>query len=277
MRRLFRPVNRIGARLLALALLIGACSEPTPIIRSVVLSGGAYVRIPNQWSPGSPSDSTSLAALSADIFSVEIWAAGDSLPPNTLARPSLFTISNAANGTELGIFRAPYDSSAIFVILDNQFIDVYSIPGCDWNDPDRFTQVALTYDGSMVKVYGNGATLGSMTLNADIDVYDSDALIGAEWGVRNDPKTLDNFWYGAFDEVRLWTTVLPESEMAFRHENPDKLTRHYAPDGLVPLIGLWRFNREGSDGEAVLDGSGKGNDGILVAGAGILGFSEQGL
>ena len=260
-----------------LGILISACSEPTPVTRSVVLSGGAYVRITNRWIPGQPQDSTSLAALSSDVFSVEIWAAGDSLPPNTLERPSLFTISNAANGTEIGIFRAPFDSSAIFVILSGQFIpQLFSIPGCDWNDPDLFVQVVLTYDGNTLTLYGNGTRLGSTTLGANIDVFDSDALIGAEWGTRNDPSTLDNFWYGAIDEVRLWTIVLQEGEMAFRYNNPGKLTRHYSPTGLDALIGLWRFNRAGLDGDPVLDGSGKGNDAVLNKAEGQLDFTDAG-
>ena len=269
----------IGRTILAglLGILVPACTEPTPITRSVVLSGGAYVRIANRWIPGQPQDSTSLAALSSGEFSVEIWAAGDSLPPNTLERPSLFTISNAANGTEIGIFRAPFDSSAIFVILSGQFIpQLFSIPGCDWNDPDLFVQVVLTYDGNTLTLYGNGTRLGNTTLGANIDVFDSDALIGAEWGTRNDPATLDNFWYGAIDEVRLWTIVLQEGEMAFRYNNPGKLTRHYSPTGLDPLIGLWRFNRAGLDGDPVLDGSGKGNDAVLNKAEGQLDFTDAG-
>ncbi len=131
-------------------------------------------------------------------------------------------------------------------------------------------------DTATLNIYGNGEQLGSETVNIDLDVADSDALIGADWDLSNDPSTLSNFWYGAIDEVRLWTTVLPAGEMDFRYRNPDKLTKNYSPTGLDPLLGLWRFNQRGSDGNVVPDRSGKGNDAMLKAGEGRLDFTDAG-
>ena len=236
----------------------------------MVLAGGAYVRIENR------EDSTSLAALNSNVFSLEIWAAGDILPFGVGERPALFTIGNEQGGNEIGIYRLPTDSSQIFVFIGNQFMGFYSIPGCDWNDPEIFTQVVVTYDGTGVSVYGNGESLGSAVISRDLNIGASDALIGADWDALNDETTLNNFWYGAIDEVRLWTIVLPSSEMQFRYQNPGKLTRTYSATGLDPLLGLWRFNEAGGDGDLEPDGSGNGNVGVLNAGAGTLAFSPEG-
>ena len=64
--------------------------------------------------------------------------------------------------------------------------------------------------------------------------------------------------------------------MKFRYRNPKNLTRHYSDDGLVPLLGLWRFNEEPVDGETVLDGSGKGNDAVIFEGDGQFYFIKEG-
>lgn len=264
-------------RLVLPLLVLAACQAEQQAIKSVVLTGGAYVRIGNRQILGQPVDTTSLAALNGDTLSLEIWAAGDTLPPGSES-PALFMIGNAQGEDELGIYRLPSDSSQIFIFLGNQFMGFYSIPGCNWNDPDIFTQVVLTYDGATLSIYGNGQPLAptDVTINLDVtidlDVADSDALIGADW----DGPNLGNFWQGAIDEVRLWTKVLPASEMLFRYQNPDKLTRNYSPTGLDRLIGLWRFNRAGGDGDLVPDGSGKGNDATYQAGAGQLDFTDAG-
>jgi len=247
------------------------CTE-VEVVNSVVLSRGSYVQITNRQVLGSPLDSTSLAALNGDIFSLEVRAAGDTLPQGSDG-PALFMIGDGGDGNEIAISRSTSDSTVVYVYLGNRPMGNYSIPGCDWNDPDVFTQVVLTYDGATLKVYGNGEQLGDTTVSVDLDVADSDALIGADWDVTNDPSSLGNFWYGAIDEVRLWTKVLPASEMAFRYQNPAKLTRNYSPTGLDPLLGLWRFNQRG---DTVPDGSGKGNDGVLKAGSGQLDFTDKG-
>ncbi len=255
-----------------------ACTE-VELVNSVVLSGGAYVQITNRQVPGAPLDTTSLAALNGDVFSLEIRAAGDTIPQGSDA-PALFMIGDGQDGNEIAVSRSTSDSSKVYIYLGNQYIGNYSIPGCDWNDPDVFTQVVITYDGTTatLNIYGNGEQLGSETVSIDLNVADSDALIGADWDVSNDPSSLGNYWYGAIDEVRLWTKVLPAGEMDFRYQNPDKLTKNYSPTGLDALLGLWRFNdRKWRDGDTVLDGSGKGNDGVLKkVDAGKIDFTDDG-
>ena len=262
--------------ILATLLLPAACEDPIDEgIQSVVLEGGAYGRITNYQDLTQPLDSTTLAALNNDIFSLEIWAAGDTLPPGVVELPTLFMIGNDQVG-KLGVYRVPPDSSRIRVFFDNRLVGSFSIPGCDWNDPDRFTQVVVTYDLATVRVYGNGSFLGSLDDTVGINIGDSDALIGADWNTPDDVTDLDQFWYGAIDEVRLWTRVLPADEMEFRYKNPKNLTRFYSADGLDPLLGLWRFNEEPADGVTVPDRSGKGNDAVLNLGSGQFYFVNDG-
>ena len=262
-------------------LILAACQAPDKPIRSIVLADGAYVRIANRQT-GAFRDSTSLGVLSDDIFSIEVRAAGDSLPGGAADIRAMFMIGDDQGDTEIGIYRSALQSDRILVVMGNQFVQnaqgLTSLPiaGSDWDNAAAFSHVVLTYDGTTASVYGNGSLLAQQSLGINLDVGTSDALIGASWGTTNDVATLSNFWHGAIDEVRIWSEVLPVSEMQFRYENPDKLTRRYSDDGLATLIGLWRFNDSGSDGGTEEDWSGNSNDGTLNAGAGTIAFSTDG-
>ena len=93
--------------ILPILFLLMACQPDEPPIRAITLHGGAYVIIENK------QDSTSLAEISNDIFSLEIWAAGDTLPSSfSVPIPALFMISNSAGHNELAVYRSTSDSSA---------------------------------------------------------------------------------------------------------------------------------------------------------------------
>ncbi|MCH7852299.1 MAG: hypothetical protein IIC41_05880, partial [Candidatus Marinimicrobia bacterium] len=107
-----RPAGLIPVGL-AIILLVAACEDPVDQgIQSVVLEGGAYVRITNSQDLTQPLDSTTLAVLNRAVFSLEIWAAGDTLPPGVVELPTLFMIGNDQVG-KLGVYRVPPDSSRI--------------------------------------------------------------------------------------------------------------------------------------------------------------------
>ncbi|MFC1546943.1 LamG-like jellyroll fold domain-containing protein [Candidatus Neomarinimicrobiota bacterium] len=280
MRGLHRHQNHryktLVRNLLILSLLPIACEPEPDEINSVVLTGGAFVQINNRQVAGAPLDSTSLAVLNLDVFSLEIRAAGERVPSGVTESPTLFMVSDDQGDNEIGIYRPAADSNRIFVFIGEVPVGSYIVPDCDWHDPEVFTQIVLTYDGNVARVYGNGQLLDTNPIGINLDIGLSHALIGADWDAPNDPSTLSNFWYGAIDEVRLWTKILPGSEMEFRYRNPDKLTRNYSPTGLNALIGLWRFNEEGGDGDQVDDDSGKGNHAILNANGGTISFTSDG-
>ena len=272
------PLQRLPLLFLAAQVLLVSCEEPVDQgLRSVALKGGAYVRIANRQDLAQQLDSTTLAAVNTDGFSLEIRAAGDTLPAGVVKSPTLFMIGNDQVG-KLGVYRDAANSSRIRVRFNGSRVGggSLSIAGCDWNDPERFTHIVVTYDGADVRVYGNGTFLGSLADAVGLDIGDSDALIGADWNAPNDVNDLDQFWYGAIDEVRLWSRVLPDDEMEFRYENPKNLTRFYSADGLDQLLGLWRFNIERLDGEELLDFSGNANHAVIHSGTGSFYFSTSG-
>lgn len=256
---------------------LSACEQGSEAVNSVVLRGGAYAQITNRQQAGELLDSTSLAAINSNVFSLEIWAAGEIVPSGVTESPALFMVSDDEGNNEIGIYRLASDSNRIFVFIGELApVGIYEIPGCDWFDPEVFTHVVLTYDGTTARIFGNGQQLGNKAIGVNLNIGLNHALIGADWDTPNNPLTLSNFWYGAIDEIRLWTKVLPSSEMKFRYKNPDKLTRNYSPTGLDNLIGLWRFNEEGGDGDQVNDDSGKGNHAILNANRGTIHFTSDG-
>ncbi len=269
-------LSRCATSAICAFMLLIACEEEPEEINSIVLAGGAYVQITNRQDLQLPPDTTAITALNGGVFSLELRAAGDTLPGGGGRPPALFMVSNNLGEDELGIYRIPSDSSRIMVYFNNRSVSVIPIPNCDWDDPDCFTQVVVTYDGGTVSVYGNGIFLGSAADATELDIADSHALIGADWDINNNVASLDNFWYGAIDEVRLWTQVLPANEMDFRYKNPKNLTRHYSADGLDNLLGLWRFNNERHEGEEVLDFSGNANHAYIHSGDGSFYFSTSG-
>ncbi len=270
------PENTKGILLGALiGICLYSCEEPVDTIDSVTLQDGAYVHIPNHHVAGI-ADSTSLDLLNSNIFSIEIWASGDTLPDNITTLRAMFMVSNEQNGLEIGIYRVPTNPAMISVWMAEKLIGNWAIPGCDWDDINTFTQVVVTNTGTEWAVYGNGTLLERQTENLNINIGSSGALIGAGWITVNDQSALQNYWYGNIDEVRLWNSVINGDEMSFRYNNPKNLTRHYSDDGLDPLFGLWRFNVETTEGGTIPDASAKGNDATIYAGSGSFTFSLDG-
>jgi len=263
----------LSAAIVAFSLY--TCEEPVDTIDSVFLQDGAYIHIPNHHVAG-VEDSTTLALLNTNVFSIEIWASGDILPEDTTTIRALFTISNNQSNPEIGIYRIPTEPSGILVWMGDGWITDREIPDCDWDDINNFTQVVVTYDGTEWAVYGNGTLLERDTDSFDINIGNSDALIGASWTTVNDLTNLQYHWYGKIDEVRLWNSVLEEDDMKFRYKNPKNLTRHYSDDGLDPLFGLWRFNTEVTEGGTIPDASTKGNHARIYSGSGSFTFSRDG-
>ena len=123
-------------------------------------------------------------------------------------------------------------------------------------------------NNSSVKVYIDSTSLETDTNN--IINFDSEMLIvGA---MANEQRTtLENFWYGYIDEIRLWNTLLVDSTIKFQSEHPDKLGDHYRytdetgkeiPSYLDSLIGIWRLNFEQPQ-TIIEDESGYNNDGNI--------------
>jgi hypothetical protein len=77
----------------------------------------------------------------------------------------------------------------------------------DFWSVDEWRHIALTYDGSMARMYADGIEVASDTKNWNLVL--SRAHIGRQ---VNDAA---EFWEGLVDDVRLYDKVLSQAEIAF--------------------------------------------------------------
>lgn len=216
---------------ISLMAFLNDCSEPIAEvgINSIRLGGACYVEIAN---------SDTLKSIFSDDFSLELWAMADtSLPAG--AR-TLVMAGNDNGGDELAIFQGADDSSLVEVYIDEQLLGRFNIAGLDWRS-QIFHHLCLTEADNVVTFYFDGNLIKSKLITGlAVDIGASNLLIGADY---DSPNTgAGNYWFGNFDEVRLWARCLESSEVQFHAYNPDKLLEHYMPDNLATLTGLWRFN-----------------------------------
>ena len=112
-----------------------------------------------------------------------------------------------------------------------------------------WTHLATTYDGSEQRLYVNGV-LVAVSSGAGALSLDGTGTwsIGAGFDAAGLPV---DHWYGAVDDVRVWSDVRTEAEIAN--------TRCDAPDTSDPALLAW-WPLEGD----TLDETGNGNDGTAV-------------
>jgi len=247
--------HRFSTLFLMFGLLCGifCCSPDSPdeTVVAMGFSGEHYLEIAN---------SASIKAATAGDFTIEIWAGGDTSRAE-VAR-TLVMVGNNDGGNEIAIYQGPEDSSMVVVFIDEQLFGRFYVTGLDWNADEKH-YLCLSRAANFFAFYVDGRRLRSVELaNTDLDIGTSNLLIGGDYdGFNSNPG---NYWVGTIDEVRLWSKAIHSDEVSFHHRNPDKLTEHYSADGLVPLKGLWRFNRKysgfvpdesGNDNHAVIRGN----------------------
>ena len=135
-------------------------------------------------------------------------------------------------------------------------------PGWTWNNTgyivptNQWTHLAVTYDNGVIKTYANGIlanTYNGSGLIGDADTERNNFTIGA----RQWPNISEHFT-GTIDEVRIWN--VPRTQADIQADMSNRLL------GSEPgLVGYWNFD-EGS-GNAVLDKTSNGNNGLLGAGS----------
>lgn len=244
--------HRFSTLFLMFGLLCGVsrCSRENPdeAITAMGFSGEHYLEIAN---------SASIKAATEGDFTIEIWAGGD-ISRAEVAR-TLVMVGNNDGGNEIAIYQGPEDSSMVVVFIDEQLFGRFYVTGLDWNAGEKH-YLCLSRAANFFAFYVDGRRLRSVELaNTDLDIGTSNLLIGGDYdGFNSNPG---NYWVGTIDEVRVWSKAIHSDEVSFHRRNPDKLTEHYSADGLVPLKGLWRFNRESSG--YVTDESGNGNHAVI--------------
>ena len=82
----------------------------------------------------------------------------------------------------------------------------------------QWNHIAVTYDGSNLKLYCNGGSpehtvsLSSIGLLPPLGSYDAHLYIGAT-NRFNSTQSVDQHWHGDIDEVMLWNTALTQGEV----------------------------------------------------------------
>ena len=250
--KIIKIIIRISLVFIVSILFFLSCEEEPKIgINSLRFEGDYYLEIPN---------SASIKSLVAGkYFTIEMWAAGSSSSPD-IAR-TLFMVGNNEGGNEIGIYQGPYDSSLVWVYVDDKLFGSFNIPNLDWR-VKKIHYLSLVRVDNFISFYFDGTLRGMKSiLDLDLDIGSSNMLIGADYDPPGVNSNEGNFWYGYIDEVRIWNKDLISTDVEFHYKNPDKFTRHFSEAGLDSLKGLWRFNNEES--EVVPDESGSQNNAYI--------------
>ena len=109
--------------------------------------------------------------------------------------------------------------------------------------------VAVTFDGSQVRLYTDGRLDGSAPFQGPLCTNDAPLYIGVDF-----PLTTE-YWHGAIDELMIWNVALADSQI-------QSLQNGAQPASDPSLVGYWPFD-EGA-GPIAHDRSSYGNDGQLI-------------
>ena len=227
---------------------------------SLYFSGGSWIEVAKM-------DSMKLSTTSND-FTLQFWVAGSGdIFSND--GPALFSLIDTEDSVKLALYRDSGAPSLITMEANSSIIDI-SREDLNWNAIDEFYLISILFsEANGIKGYLNDSLI---FVDSDelINVSDTKLMIGVK---ANKSRTiLEKFWYGYFDEIRLWNTLLADSTIQFQYEHPDKFGAYYrytdTETGLKintyldSLIGLWRFNLSAPTA-AMIDESGQGNHGTI--------------
>jgi Concanavalin A-like lectin/glucanases superfamily len=121
------------------------------------------------------------------------------------------------------------------------------------SDPvNRWSHLALTYDGASLRLYLNGAQVASRAVSGDIKRTKNPLWIGG-----NHPY--GEYFDGLIDEVRVYDRVLTPSELRAEMSTPIASSEASPAAGLV---GAYAFDR--GAGSVAADSSGNGNTGAIL-------------
>ena len=120
---------------------------------------------------------------------------------------------------------------------------------------DRWSHLAVTYDGRRVRLYVNGNEVSSLATSGRIL-----RTSGPLWIGGNEPY--GEFFQGDIDDVRVYDQALARSEL------PAEMSTPLGPAGIAPRSGLvaaYEFDAE--SGRRATDASGRGNTGSIIGAA----------
>ncbi len=140
-------------------------------------------------------------------------------------------------------------------VMQNDAGSTFSIVGGPIH-VNKWTHLALVYDGRTLRVYENGEEVGKSLASGTIEINDGPLYIGSDV-----PKA-ERFFRGIIDEVKIYKNALKPSEFNLPHKTEE-------------LVAYWKFDEDSKD--RVFDSSRNGNDGIINGANYVRGFSGTGL
>ncbi|PJK29735.1 hypothetical protein CVT23_11900, partial [Minwuia thermotolerans] len=166
---------------------------------------------------------------------------------NSITIEAWIRVDGSHGGGHVTIFEIGNDSP-YFGLLNGR-LEFYQPVGGPVLPTDQFVHVAGTFDGAVTRLYVDGVEVAAIGASPAFSGQ-SGAGIGFNAG--------DNPFNGLIDEVRIWSVVRTEAQIAAakdRRLNGDE----------AGLEGYWTF--DDSDGVSFADQSGNGFDGVLRNGA----------
>ena len=128
---------------------------------------------------------------------------------------------------------------------------------------DRWYHVAMTYDGSNIRLYLDGTLDNSSAQTGSIDTSNQPVLIG-----KHEVGDCTGVWDGLLDDVRVYNRALSADEVRQLYQLGQVKANASENSRLTGgLVGLWSFNGADVNWSAnkALDRSGSGNDGVLTS------------
>jgi len=212
----------------------GAHKKVFPFAQALNLDGdGDYVRIGND------------PILAPDNFTIEAWFNPDDIR-------SCHIISRFEDTAQSYEIYLPGDGTVVYQVVGPS----------GWNNgrfhagritTNQWQHVAMTYDGSIIKGYLNGAKVGEFGFSEEMNKPDIPLLIGAS----RDGGSY--FFSGLIDEVRIWNVARTQEDI--------QATMNTTLQGdETGLVGYWNFD----DGTANDSSLHSGNHGMLQGDAEIV-------
>ena len=127
-----------------------------------------------------------------------------------------------------------------------------------------WTHVALTADGSNLRVYINGAQYGSaVSYTGNIANTAANHLFFGTYGTT--APSLSRYFNGKVDEVRIYDRALAAGEVVSLYQSGGiKVNGSQNGKMTSGLVGLWSFNGQDVTGTIAYDRSGQGNNATLT-------------
>jgi glucose/arabinose dehydrogenase len=197
------------------------------------------------------SESTVLSEspIQNTVFSISLW-----INPSTSADHSGHIISNVQDSAKSGWYlqMSPSEEetgqAVSFGIFDNAGVlhdsDKISVM------PNKFTHIAVSFDGSAIKVFRDGNALSETRLNGVYNLKNETSALKVGAGSYCNTCLL---WSGVVDDLRIYGNVLAEDEIKSIHSG--KAADYFSNS----LLGYWPFDNN------LQDVTGKASDAYIVS------------